>query len=593
MRTSRKLFLWPSMTLALWVGACGGEGAPKGEDGPVDADGDGFTSEEDCDDADAARFPGAPEPCNGVDDDCDGLDDLTDPDLLTEGVVQYAVDSDLDGYGDPLLSTAACASSPMPRGAADNRLDCDDRNDDIHPEAEERCDGIDNDCDTLLDAEDDSIRGLPFWGPDEDGDGFGDAAVGYRACERPAPDWIENAADCDDSADDVFPGNLEVCGDGRDNDCDGVDGAPYFVGGVELACGQGATNAEGPALEVGELGGDASRDVAYAALDGVGVLLTTTGPAETLAHSFSSAPSLSAGVEELWVGDSGASGGAGSIYLISGDWDDGHATADLTLRWTGTPGDQLGLAVLAVDDQADDGQPDLLVASASGLWHSADRAGGAALSSLPGLGESSGLRVLQRAGDLDGDGVSDHVAADPTDDGAVWILLGPIGAAEPDRLAGDSGDGLGASVSGGQDLDDDGKSDLLVGAPGNDVAYIVLGEGIGSGLISGLAFGRLEGPARSAAGAAVAMVGDMNNDEQGDIAVGAPRSADGGLVFVAAGPFGGTQPLLAISATVVGAPGDAAGRALAGPGDRNGDSFTDLIVAGDTLITTFYGQRTW
>jgi hypothetical protein len=85
----------------------------------------------------------------------------------------------------------------------------------------------------------------------------------------------------------------------------------------------------------------------------------------------------------------------------------------------------------------------------------------------------------------------------------------------------------------------------------------------------------------------------MNNDEQGDLAVGAPLSPDGGLVFVAAGPFGGTQPLLAIAATVVGAPGDAAGRALAGPGDRNADSFTDLVVAGDTLITTFYGQRTW
>src|SRR4051812_20699251 len=38
---------------------------------PVDADGDGFLSDTDCDDADPAVFPGAEEICNGRDDDCD------------------------------------------------------------------------------------------------------------------------------------------------------------------------------------------------------------------------------------------------------------------------------------------------------------------------------------------------------------------------------------------------------------------------------------------------------------------------------------------------------------------------------------------
>lgn len=40
--------------------------------GDADLDGDGFAGEDDCDDTDAARFPGALERCNGIDDDCDG-----------------------------------------------------------------------------------------------------------------------------------------------------------------------------------------------------------------------------------------------------------------------------------------------------------------------------------------------------------------------------------------------------------------------------------------------------------------------------------------------------------------------------------------
>ena len=64
--------------------------------GCTDNDGDGSCVEEDdCDDTDATVYPGAPELCDGIDNDCDGETD--------EGVPTFTFyrDADGDGYGDP------------------------------------------------------------------------------------------------------------------------------------------------------------------------------------------------------------------------------------------------------------------------------------------------------------------------------------------------------------------------------------------------------------------------------------------------------------------------------------------------------------
>jgi hypothetical protein len=82
----------------------------------ADDDGDGVSEcANDCDDANAARYPGAPEVCDGMDNDCDML------------LPSNELDSDLDGF-------RVCDG------------DCAPTDPDTHPGAVEVNDGLDNQC---------------------------------------------------------------------------------------------------------------------------------------------------------------------------------------------------------------------------------------------------------------------------------------------------------------------------------------------------------------------------------------------------------------------------------------------------------------
>ena len=107
----------------------------------IDADGDGFVEDEDCDDADPLSFPGAPERCDAADNDCDRAIDEDAVDKAT-----YYSDFDGDGYGDPDRGQAAC---DQPAGMVRNGDDCDDAAYEVRPHAVERCDEVDRDCDGL------------------------------------------------------------------------------------------------------------------------------------------------------------------------------------------------------------------------------------------------------------------------------------------------------------------------------------------------------------------------------------------------------------------------------------------------------------
>jgi large repetitive protein len=159
----------------------------------------------DCNDTDGSSFEGAPELCDGTDNDCDME--------IDEGALSlYYIDYDADGYGSAAYFVEACEA---PVGFVADVTDCDDLNDAVSPAAVEICDGIDNNCDGGID---DGV-GSTFYS-DLDGDGFGNPLASVETCE-PGPWMVSDGSDCDDTSPGIHPGATEVC-DEQDNNCDGT-----------------------------------------------------------------------------------------------------------------------------------------------------------------------------------------------------------------------------------------------------------------------------------------------------------------------------------------------------------------------------------
>ena len=142
----------------------------------VDADHDDHDTSVDCDDAHADVNPDAPELCDGVDNDCDGV---VDDGLEME---TWYTDADDDGYGDDASALTTC--EPPGDGILTGG-DCDDADPGVNPDAIEICDAadIDEDCDTLADDSDDSVTGQGTWFRDADTDTYGDAGNSITACD--------------------------------------------------------------------------------------------------------------------------------------------------------------------------------------------------------------------------------------------------------------------------------------------------------------------------------------------------------------------------------------------------------------------------
>jgi len=104
----------------------------------LDEDGDGLsTCDLDCDDLDPEVYPGQWDGCDDVDNDCDGDVDEDEKENLY-------FDRDVDGYGHPAEFVWICRTE----GYVDLAGDCNDRDADVHPDAEDPPgDGVDQNCD--------------------------------------------------------------------------------------------------------------------------------------------------------------------------------------------------------------------------------------------------------------------------------------------------------------------------------------------------------------------------------------------------------------------------------------------------------------
>ncbi|MFK7927790.1 MAG: MopE-related protein [Myxococcota bacterium] len=455
----------PLLALALFtLAACGA----------ADSDGDGRTTVVDCDDSVATNFPGAPEYCDGVDNDCNGIAD----DGYAEDSVIVFLDQDGDGYGTTLDTQTACGNA-IPAGYVTDASDCDDNDRDINPGAVELCNLADDDCNKFVD---DNPPDAPFWYADNDEDGFGSQTLLERACEGP-PGWIKTGGDCNDFDFLTNPIALEFC-DLIDNDCDGVtdeaDAEDHLVF-FKDADADGYGWAESPIDACYVPDGYAENDL------------------DCNDDPTNNGEIMVPGTEEICQ-DGLDNNCNGSADQCSYEGWEGAANAALTID--GMSGGYLGWAVDSAGDVDGDGNDDFVY----GAYYARN-----ANNSANGAG--AGVLVY---GEVDGTFVEPKVKA----------------ADQPHWQGSGSYNYSGRSVSGIGDINQDGYDDIAIGTPGHDrpssssgMVTIVYGKSSryeDPTVVEDDETPSWNGPSGAQLGQAINTAGDQNGDTFPDTLVGGP-----------------------------------------------------------------------
>jgi len=360
--------------------------------------------------------------------------------------------------------------------------------------AQEICDGVDNDGDGTIDD------GL--W-DDVDGDGV---PICY--------------GDCDDTNPDVYPGAMEICDGILDNNCDGNSDLTE----IDID-GDGYTQCDGDCDD---------SDASLTPLDNDGDGFST----------------CDGDCNDYWV----------AVYPGAPDM----------------PGD-------GTDQNCD------------GMDGNYAKFVGESYYDLAGTSVAS-------AGDVNGDGYDDILIGAPEDNeggsnaGAAYLILGPVsgtidlGTAHA-KILGRSWSSAGTSVASAGDVNGDGYDDILIGAPTGSTggrAFLVYGPVSGTVDLNGNAnYFEFDGVGGSdAVGCSVAGVGDVNNDGETDILIGASSDDEGGesagAAYLIYGPLSTNNNYMLLSDAnikFVGEDGDdRAGHSVASAGDVDGDGYSDILI---------------
>jgi len=314
---------------------------------------------------------------------------------------------------------------------------------------------------------------------------------------------------------------------------------------------------------------------------------------ETLGATVAAVPDLdSDGVPEILAGAPQDDFVTGSAYVYSA----ATGAVDLELHPVEIRG-LFGGSLAAVGDLDGDGIPDLIVGApfttrpeAYGVGSVLVFSGGSGALLYNFLGTEGGTYMgwsVAGLGDLDGDGIPEIAIGTPyaSVDGDIGVGNVAIRSGATGELiylfeGQQVGDFLGWSVAAIGDLDGDGVSDVLLGAPNASPAGMPQAGNVEarSGATGELLY-RIDGVEPAAYfGRTLASLGDIDGDGIDDFVVGAPGASPGemtqaGSVFLFSGASGQLLHRLDGSAAF-----DEFGGSVAGGGDVDGDGVGDIAI---------------
>ncbi len=465
----------------------------------------------------------------------------------------------LDLDGDGWAGDATRMQCDAPAEYSEALGDCNDDDVSVHPDAEEVCDGVDNDCDGVIDPPDQT------WYTDADGDGYGDPDSAVEDCAQPV-DAVSDATDCDDGRADAWPGADEVWYDGIDQDCAGGDDFDADGDG-EQSDAYGGVDCQDWNATVGTFAEEVCGDYIDEDCDGV-------------AEACSLGPLLT--IDE-------------ADFVLDGEYSHNYYGLSLTIGQDLTSrGD--ALVVASIDHGYDDGDEVHVYSYAGGVLSRVATI--TATEELAALGY-----VIHDDGDYSGDGVPDlalnqneAVAYGYDGPGQVFVFSAPLsGTLSVDdadlRIEGTVnnswwGQGLSTSM-------DWGRGSLVVAVGGSGWDYSLdTGTVEQGGRVSVLEtdsttvsvdddVARIECGYENCGLGDVVLAADVDGDGVDDLLTRARYLGDvgdPGMLGVLFGPFDGTVDIEDADGGLVSVRDDRVGRELESVGDIDADGVTDFLV---------------